>query len=91
MASLMTSWSHKTGLNFELSYLRQYLSQSIDQKAQNIGNRHIQLQVSLTVKHLLGPVTIRPVKNVSKTWDGYGGESWFVGEGGDLKFWCDLL
>ena len=36
-------------------------------------------------------VTIRPVKNVSKTWDGYGGERWFVGEGGDLEFWCDLL
>ena len=27
----------------------------------------------------------------SKTWVGYGGESWFVGEGRDLKFWCDLL
>ena len=27
----------------------------------------------------------------SKTWEGYGGESWFVGEGRDLKFWCDLL
>ena len=26
----------------------------------------------------------------SKTWDGYSGESWFVGEGGDLKFWCDV-
>ena len=24
-------------------------------------------------------------------WDGYGGESWFVGEERDLKFWCALL
>ena len=40
MTSLMTSPGHKIGQILKLIYLRQYLSYSVNQKAQNVGNAH---------------------------------------------------